>query len=137
MVLRIRRTAVAYLRAAHAQPRPEGNLHCHSKILERMAPPTNLASAAHSEPECRTSRIPLPARPTGLLETRVVSCAAVHGWLGVIAFQSSPILSLPRARSRVLAAAVPMAATCYLKIAQACWTSRNVRSPPQKFLPCT
>src|SRR5262249_2299296 len=40
----------------------------------------------------------------------------------VIAFQSSPILSLPRERSRVLAAAVPMAATCYLKIAHA----RNV-----------
>src|SRR4030095_12673181 len=37
----------------------------------------------------------------------------------VIAFQSSPILSLPRARSRVLAAAVAMAVTCYLKFASA------------------
>src|SRR5438552_13939374 len=41
----------------------------------------------------------------------------------VMAFQSSPILSLPRARSRVLAAAVAMVATCYLKFALACWTS--------------
>src|SRR5262245_20980628 len=37
----------------------------------------------------------------------------------VIAFQSSPILSLPRARSRVLAAVVVMVATYYLKLASA------------------